>query len=467
VDLKHDDRGVRMSHSSLGRLSPLQAAGSRRTFLASAGTALGAYCAGWARAVAGQAQREGKAKSVILIFNCGGPSHLDLWDPKPAATDTVRGPFQTIDTSVPGIQVTELIPKLAQRADKLAIVRTVHHSHSGHNSGMYWSIVGQPYKRDDTLMNPAPTDYPSFGTLVGWLAQRDGYTGSVPPYVITPYPHCDSTVYVTPGQYGGCLGVKYDPFVLDADPNAANFKVRDLGLEEGMSADRLRERLGLHGQFDGSAHPIPTSIAGDIDVFRNRAASMVLSGGAARAFDLSQEPAAVRERYGRHQWGQSHLLARRLVEAGVPFVTTVNGRSIIWDTHKDNFDRMKKSLVPPMEQAFVALLDDLTERNLLDSTLVIWMGDFGRTPAINKDAGRDHWPQCYSVVLAGGGIRGGQTIGQSDSTGARPRLRPVRPADIHATVFTALGYDPQTITYPTVDGRPTFLSDGNVIRELL
>ena len=445
----------------------MQAAGSRRTFLASAGTALGAYWTGWARAFAGQAQREGKAKSVILIFNCGGPSHIDLWDPKPTATDTVRGPFQTIDTSVTGIQVTELIPNLAKRADKLAIIRTVHHSHSGHNSGMYWSIVGQPYKRDDTLMNPAPTDYPSFGTLVGWLAQRDGYSGSVPPYVITPYPHCDSTVYITPGQYGGCLGVKYDPFVLDADPSAANFKVRDLGLEEGMSADRLRERLGLHGQFDGSGRPIPTSVAGDIDVFRNRAASMVLSGGAARAFDLSQEPAAVRERYGRHQWGQSHLLARRLVEAGVPFVTTVNGRSIIWDTHKDNFDRMQKSLVPPMEQAFVALLDDLTERNLLDSTLVIWMGDFGRTPAINKDAGRDHWPQCYSVVLAGGGIRGGQTIGQSDSTGARPRLRPVRPADIHATVFTALGYDPHTITYPTVDGRPTFLSDGNAIRELL
>ncbi len=456
-----------MMTSSLGRLNPLQVADSRRKFLASTGTALGAYWTVWARAVAGQAQREGKAKSVILIFNCGGPSHLDLWDPKPAATDTVRGPFQTIDTSVPGIQVTELIPKLAQRVDKLAIVRTVHHSHSGHNSGMYWSIVGQPYKRDDTLMNPAPTDYPSFGTLVGWLAQRDGYSGSVPPYVITPFPHCDSTVYITPGQYGGCLGVKYDPFVLDADPNAANFKVRDLGLDEGMSVDRLRERLGLHDQFDSSARPIPTSIAGDIDVFRNRAASMVLSGGAARAFDLSQESAAVRERYGRHQWGQSHLLARRLVEAGVPFVTTVNGRSIIWDTHKDNFDRMQKSLVPPMEQAFVALLDDLTERNLLDSTLVIWMGDFGRTPAINKDAGRDHWPQCYSVVLAGGGIRGGQTIGQSDSTGARPRLRPIRPADIHATVFTALGYDPHTITYPTVDGRPTFLSDGNAIRELL
>jgi hypothetical protein len=404
---------------------------------------------------------------VILIFNCGAPSHIDLFDPKPEATDSVRGPFQTIDTSVPGIQVTELIPELAKRASKLAIVRTVHHTHGGHNAGMYWSIVGRPYKRDDTLINPGPTDNPSLGTLVGWLAQRDGYSGSVPPYVITPYPHCDSTVYITPGQFGGCLGVKYDPFVLDADPNAPNFKVRDLALEDGMSPDRFRERLDLRGRFDATAGTVVNQNSSDLNVFRDRAASMVLTGGAARAFDLSQEPAAVRDRYGRHQWGQSHLLARRLVEAGVPFVTTVNGRSIIWDTHKDNFDRMKKTLVPPMETAYVALLDDLEERNLLDSTLVIWMGDFGRTPAINKDAGRDHWPQCYSVVLAGGGIRGGQVIGQSDSIGARPLLRPVTPADIHATVFTALGYDPRAITYQTVDGRPMPLTDGSAIRELL
>jgi hypothetical protein len=402
-----------------------------------------------------------------MIFNCGGPSHIDLWDPKPEATDTVRGPFRPIDTSVSGIQISDLLPKLAQRADKLAIVRSVHHTHGGHNAGMYWSIVGRPYKKDDTLINPGPGDYPSFGTLVGWLAQRDGYSGAVPPYVITPYPHCDSTVYITPGQFGGCLGVRYDPFVLDADPNAADFRVRDLGLDKSLSPDRLRERLGLYDQFAGSTREIASSSAGDIDVFRGRAASMVFSGDAVRAFDLSQEPAEVRERYGRHQWGQSHLLARRLVEAGVPFVSTVNGRSIIWDTHKDNFDRMKKTLVPPMEQAYAALLDDLAERGLLDSTLVVWMGDFGRTPVINKDAGRDHWPQCYSVVLAGGGIRGGQIVGQSDKTGAIPRVRPVIPADIHATVFTALGYDPHGITYPTVDGRPTLLSDGETIRELL
>jgi hypothetical protein len=447
---------------------------SRRRLLQAAGGAWGALWAGWLQAAAAQAgagkqpaARTGKARSVILIFNCGGPSHIDLWDPKPDAPDSVRGPFQAIDTNVPGIQFAETIGQLSRRADKLAIVRTVHHTHGGHNSGMYWSIVGRPYRRDDTLLNPSRSDYPSFGTLVGWLAQRDGYSGAVPPYVITPFPHCDSTVYITPGQFGGCLGVRYDPFVVDADPNAADFRVRNLGLQEGVTAGRFQERLALYEQFAHSARPVASSTAGDLDVFRARAASMVYSGDAARAFDLSQEPAAVRERYGRHEWGQSHLLARRLVEAGVPFVTTVNGRSIIWDTHADNFNRMSKNLVPPMEQAFVALLDDLAERGLLDTTLVVWMGDFGRTPIINRAVGRDHWPQCYSVVLAGGGIRGGQVIGQSDRTGAIPSVRPVDPADIHATIFTALGYDPHGNSYQTIDGRPTQLTDGEPIRELL
>jgi uncharacterized protein (DUF1501 family) len=194
---------------------------------------------------------------------------------------------------------------------------------------------------------------------------------------------------------------------------------------------------------------------------------MILSGTAAKAFDLSQEPDSVRERYGRHSWGQSHLLARRLVEAGVPFVSTVNGRSIIWDTHEDNFNRLQKNLVPPMQRAWVALIQDLKERGLLDSTLVLWIGDFGRTPMINPKAGRDHWPQCYSVVMAGGGLRGGQVVGASDSIGAVPKDRPVTPADIHATIFSALGYSSREITYQMVDGRPMPLSEGQPIRELL
>jgi len=195
--------------------------------------------------------------------------------------------------------------------------------------------------------------------------------------------------------------------------------------------------------------------------------SLVASGEMQKAFDLSREPDKVRERYGRHKWGQSHLLARRLVEAGVPFVTTVNGESIIWDTHLDNFNKMQNSLVPPMEQAFSALLEDLAQRGLLDTTLVLWMGDFGRTPHINKDAGRDHWPSCYSAVLAGGGIKGGQVIGESDKIGGLPVAQPVTPADIHATVLSALGYDPHGLTFTTSDGRPMPLSEGEAIKGLL
>jgi len=438
----------------------------RRSFLQTSAAAVGAFWAGLSQAALAKAP-SGKARSVIMIFNCGGPSHIDLFDPKPLAPDRVRSIFLPIDTAVPGIQFTELIPELAKRADKLAIVRSVYHKHSSHNGGMHWSIVGKPYTKDSTLINPSATDIPSFGTLAGWLAQRDGYSGAVPPYVITPYPHCDSTVYITPGQYGGCLGVRYDPFVVDADPNDKDFRVRNLRLSDELSSQRLSSRLDLLSQLGGKQPPVTNASAAQIEVQRQQAASMVMTGDAAKAFDLSPEPDAIREKYGRHQWGQSHLLARRLVESGVRFVSTVNGRSIIWDTHQDNFNRLKDRLVPPMERAYVALLDDLEERGLLDSTLVIWMGDFGRTPIINNQTGRDHWPNCFTMVLAGGGIRGGQTIGSSDKTGAYPATRPVTPADIHATVFAALGYDPHGITYQTVDGRPMMLSDGEVIRELL
>ncbi|MDA0832977.1 MAG: DUF1501 domain-containing protein [Planctomycetota bacterium] len=440
---------------------------SRRAAIRSvAGTSL--FAGGWLNsAKPAAANSQPRAKSVILIFNCGAPSHLDLWDMKPNASSEVRGEWSPIDTVVPGIQISEKLPRLARHADKLAIVRTLHHQHSSHNSGMYWSIVGRPYHINSTLINPSRTDYPSFGTLTGWLAQKNGYTNPLPPYVITPAPHCDSKVYLTPGQFGACLGSKYDPFVLDSDPNAKDFRVPNLAPPEGFSAERLIQRQSLLGEFDNRGHPIAAPLVEELETNRRKAISLITSNDVGTAFDLSQEPDDVRERYGRHTWGQSHLLARRLVEAGVPFVTTVNGQSIVWDTHKDNFGRLKNSLIPPMETAYATLLEDLEERGLLDSTLVVWMGDFGRTPLINKEAGRDHWPQCYSMVLAGGGIRGGQVVGESDKTGAVPLLRPVTPADIHATIFTALGYDPHGITYHTADGRPTPLSEGDVVTELL
>jgi hypothetical protein len=441
---------------------------TRRQALASGLGGLGILWSDWlqAAAIAGAPQRA-KAKSVILIFNCGAPSHIDLWDPKPEAPDNIRGPYHAVATNVPGVRISEILPRMAERADKLAILRTLHHEHAQHNSGMYWSIVGRPYRIDNTLINPSRSDYPSFGTLVGWLAKRDGYAKPLPPYVITPAPHCDSLKYITPGQYGACLGPNFDPFVLNGDPNARDFQVSGLSLVDGLTNDRLNRRFQLLGEIEDLGQVVQTSMTTEIDVNRAKALSLVSSDQAARAFDLSKEPDTVRDRYGRHSWGQSHLLARRLVEAGVPFVTTVNGPSITWDTHADNFKQLEKRLVPPMEQAFAALLDDLEDRGMLDETLVVWMGDFGRTPVINGQAGRDHWPQCYSMVLAGGGIRGGQVVGQSDSKGAYPAQRPLRPADVHATVFAALGYDPASISYFTPEGRPTLLSDGDVIHELL
>ncbi|MCA9053610.1 MAG: DUF1501 domain-containing protein, partial [Planctomycetaceae bacterium] len=440
----------------------------RRGFLNAAG--LGGLSAFWHSAIgrmAAAASPNGTAKAVILIFNCGAPSHIDLWDLKPDASDQVRGPYKPIQTTVPGMEISELLPSLARHAHRFSIVRSVHHQHSAHNSGMYWSIVGRKYPVDSTLINPSRNDVPSFGTLVGWLAQRDGYRGSLPPYVITPAPHCDSLVYLTPGQFGGCLGTSCDPLVLNSDPNSTKFEPPSFGPLQEVAAERQLERQSLLGDLGRHANPIQAAGARDFDVNRDRALSLMGSAAALDAFDLSREPTELRDRYGRHTWGQSHLLARRLVEAGVRFVTTVNGQSIVWDTHKDNFNRLEKTLAPPMERAFSTLLDDLVDRGLLDSTLVVWMGDFGRTPNINGDAGRDHWPGCYSMVLAGGGIRGGQVIGESDSTGATPKSRPITPADVHATVFAALGYDSRAITYHSVDGRPLMLSDGEVIRELL
>jgi Protein of unknown function (DUF1501) len=442
---------------------------SRRQFLAaSAAAGLGLFWTDWLRAATGGLRGgKGKAKSVILIFNCGAPSHIDLWDMKPAAPDNIRGPFKPIATNVRGIRISELMPHVARHADKLAIVRTVHHSHTQHNSGMYWSIVGRPYRHDSTLINPSHSDVPSFGTLAGWLARRDGYSGPVPPYVITPAPHCDSFAYITPGQFGGCLGAGYDPLVLHGDPNSPQFRVPNLSLSEPISPARFDERRSLLGRLNRLGHPLTCPALTDFDANETKAFTMVTSPEVQKAFDLSLEPPRVRDRYGRHTWGQSHLLARRLVESGVRFVTTVNGPSITWDTHKDNFNQLQRRLVPPMETAFAALLEDLAERGLLDSTLVVWMGDFGRTPAINKDAGRDHWPGCYSMVLAGGGIRGGTVIGESDHHAAQPHSHPVTPADIHATVFTALGYDPHGITYLSAEGRPFPLSEGEPIRSLL
>src|SRR5262249_7114660 len=243
---------------------------------------------GFRARAAGADSGQGRARSVILIFNCGAPSHIDLWDPKPDAPDDIRGPFKPIATNVPGIQVSELLPELAKRADRYALVRTVNHGHNQHNSGMYWSIVGRPYREDSTLINPTRGDYPSFGTLAGWLAQQHGYDRALPPYVITPAPHCDSTVYITPGQYGGFLGSRYDPFVLNGDPNSPRFTVPNLAPVVGDA--RLERRRGLLARLDGGLRGAAEADPRALDAAQEKAFSLVTSPEVRRAFDLSQEP---------------------------------------------------------------------------------------------------------------------------------------------------------------------------------
>ncbi|MCY2947745.1 MAG: DUF1501 domain-containing protein [Planctomycetota bacterium] len=430
---------------------------SRRGWLKSAPAIVTAWWAGKSRSAESGSKGTG-AKRVICIFNAGAPSHIDLFDPKPDAPEDIRGIFKPISTAVPGMRFTELLPRMAVRAKHLSLIRTLHHKHSSHNSGMTWTITGRPYRMDSTLVNPGPTDNPSLGTLVGWLAAREGAT-AVPPYVITPHPHCDSFAYLSPGQFGGCLGRRFDPLVVGDDPSRPGFRLRALEPAEGLNTARLAERSQLLSRL-GSHEPAQTAL-------RERAMGLVSSPALRDAFHLDQEPERVRERYGKHPWGQSHLLARRLIEAGCRFVTTVNGPSITWDTHKDNFNSLKNRLVPPMEQAFAALIDDLADRGMLEDTIVLWLGDFGRTPVINKDTGRDHWPYCYTGVLAGGGLRSGAIIGTSDRTGAAPRDFPVTPGDLNATVLSALGYDPHGIFFTTADGRPALLAEGTPIRSLL
>ncbi len=273
----HAERRLRQWQRSEPVVSPSDARA------AGTGYRHGAVQAFWDRVVtAAEPAPRARAKSVIMIFNCGAPSHTDLWDMKPHASSEVRGEFSPIDTNVPGIQISELLPNLAKRMDQLAIVRTVHHSHGGHNSGMYWSIVGKPYRVDSTLINPGRADVPSFGTLVGWLSQQAGYNAPVPPYVIIPFPHCDSFQYLTPGQFGGCLGSRFDPFVLNSDPNAKTFQVPGLQPIESISQDRMSNRGSLLASLEQGGARIDTELARDIMVQREKAFGLLESRVAVR-----------------------------------------------------------------------------------------------------------------------------------------------------------------------------------------
>ena len=403
-----------------------------------------------------------RAKSVILVFCTGAPAHQDMWDLKPQAPVEVRGEFQPIDTNVPGMQIGEHLPRLAKLADKYALVRSMTHALPGHEQATHFVLTGINQLPAGATHMASRNDWPSYASAIQYLRPRaDGLPsgGLLPTYLHNGYGFS--------GQNGGFLGSKYDPWQLTRDPNAADFKLDELQLLPGLTVDRVHNRRALLDSLDQQRRDLERSAsAADLSARMRDAYTLLTTGAQFRqAFDLDGEAAAMRDRYGRHSFGQSLLLARRLVEAGMPIVQANMGTMNNWDTHGQNFKQLKDRLLPPFDQGLAALFEDLGERGLIDETLVVVVGEFGRTPQINATAGRDHWSGVFSAVFAGAGVRGGQVIGASDSQAAHPATRGWYPADLGATVYTALGIDPSSEIIDRL-GRPHQLNAGEVIAPL-
>jgi uncharacterized protein (DUF1501 family) len=389
-----------------------------------------------------------RAKSMILVFLTGAPSHIDTFDPKPDAPEGIRGEFKPIETNVPGVRFSEHLPRLAAMADRLAVVRSMTHNNLNHLNATHWVLTGNPQPGAFFDKIASRDDFPCYASTYDFVRpRRDGVPSGVmlPTYLI-------EGPLTWPGQHAGFLGAKFDPWQIKQDPNRPGFRVEDLSLPDGFTVERLQKRLDLLGHVGAGQEALAASSARDaLSEQRKQALSMLLSGKVARAFELDKEDPRQRDRYGRHMFGQSLLLARRLVEAGVPIVQVNMGRVQNWDTHSGNFKRLKNDLLPPLDRGVSSLLDDLALSGKLDETLVVITGEFGRTPRVgantgnvNGPDGRDHWARAFTTVFAGAGVRGGQTIGQSDRIGAYPASRAFTPDDLAATVYRALGIDPAT-----------------------
>lgn len=399
-----------------------------------------------------------RARSVILLFMWGGPSHLDTWDPKPQAPAEIRGEFQAIRTSVPGLIISEHFPRLARLASLYAVVRSMSHTDPAHLSPVHHLMTGHVAPTPNSDAAPATrNDHPHLGAMLArWVPSPRG----VPTCVQMPWlvSHPAAPGGTAPGQHAGWLGSGFDPFLVSDDPNRPGFRVAGLNGSNAVTVERheLLRALDRRAWEPG------------YDAVRQRAFDLLMSEQVVRAFELDREPPNVRDRYGRHTHGQACLLARRLIEAGVRLVCVHwhNDGANFWDTHVDNFNGLKKRLMPPADQAFSALLEDLDQSGLLQETLVVWVGEFGRHPKITAgNAGREHWPFCYSAVLAGAGVRGGTVYGASDKTGAYPATPPVSPADLTATIAYALGLDPHLEIRDRLD-RPMPLVRGNPLLDV-
>jgi hypothetical protein len=410
-----------------------------------------------------------RARSVIFLHQFGGPSHLDTLDMKPEAPEAVRGELRPIATRLPGVPVCHLLPRLAQVMDRVCLVRTLSHGMKNHNSAAYYSLTGHAPPLDDIRLRDTLELFPAYGSVVDRLAPA---RHNLPTFVA--YPHVLRDGSITPGQHASFLGKMHNPLFIAEDPNSPGFRLPELSLPAHLTPQRLENRREVLRIIDAQSELLEFSArAQGIDQFYEKALSMLASAQVKKAFDLSAEPPAVRDRYGRTTYGQGCLLARRLVEAGVRFVNvylaaSIGGRNNFggWDTHgfdgNPMYPILKEYLIPLADQTLSALLLDLDERGLLETTLVLWMGEFGRTPRINNLAGRDHWPQCYTALLAGGGVKRGHVHGASDRFAAYPASEPVRPDDLAATLFQLLGIDPQTEIYDPLN-RPLPIAAGQPV----
>jgi hypothetical protein len=396
---------------------------------------------------------------VILLFLQGGPSHLDIWDPKPEAPSNIRGEFKPIKTNLDGIQVSETMPLLAKQMDKATLIRSMSYTPEGlfnHTAAIYQMLTGYPPDKvspSGQLEPPSPHDFPTMGSQVAKLKPLDE---PMLPFVEMPRPLQESSV-IGKGGAAGFLGKAYDPYRLYQDPNKS-IQLGDLALRPDVSRERLKDRFYLLKGVNGSMPDLEKAVSSyALDEYYQKAYSLLLSGKARAAFDLEQEKPETRERYGRTTFGQGALLARRLVEAGTRFVqvnwpAVANGDPLVdaWDTHAANFGPLKNLHCPILDKALSALLEDMGQRGLLKETLVVATGEFGRSPRLgvstsgntNAPDGRDHWPYCYTALVAGGGIRGGELYGKSDETGSSPQEDPVHPTDLTATIYYSLGIDP-------------------------
>ncbi|WP_422927602.1 DUF1501 domain-containing protein [Singulisphaera sp. PoT] len=417
-----------------------------------------------------------KAKSCILFYLQGGQSQLETFDMKPRAPEQVRGVFKPIATNVPGTQICEHLPRLARMADKYALIRSMTHKFATHNPAGYYSLCGQPPDRDQFDLRRSPDDHPNPGAMT---AKHKRGLDLIPPFVQLSGPLVGDIGIPMPGQTGGFLGASYDPFCVTLDPNEPNFGIDELSLPVDVTPQRLEGRQRLLDVVQEQFPKIRDAQEMDrLNEHYKRAFQLVTSVEARQAFDIGREPASVRDRYGRHTQGQSLLLARRLIESGVRFVTVYWGGALnvpdsYWDTHTDSIPKQRDRLLPRFDQCLSALLEDLDDRGLLDSTLVASLGEFGRTPKMGQttgengtdQTGRDHWPHCYSVLLAGGGVTGGAVIGESDRFAAQPAERPTAPEDLVATIYDALGLD-WSVEVNDRLGRPLPITRGQPINEL-